>query len=268
MNKFQFLRYNDFIIEYAKFGNGNQILLCLHGFGRHASDFLPLEKLLENSFTCIAINLFHHGNSKLLKPENTFSKSDLIAIIQQLCVHEKIPRFSLLAYSLGGKVALSIAESLPEKVNELFLFAPDGIKANPWYQFASQTFIGQSLNRINIHQPWIFTTLLQLSRWFNWASERQIEFAMRQMDSKAKRRNVFQIWKTYRLIQPQLPSLKHQLESHKIPCHFFVGKFDGIIPIQPILSFCETSPVCNIQLLHTGHIIPIEKIAHEINKIQ
>lgn len=255
-------------IEYQCFGTGEEVLLCFHGFGRESSDFKPLEITLGERFKIIAINLFHHGNSRF--PNNRLEKfpldrNELELFFELVRTKEKFTRFSLLGYSLGGKVALTLAELYAHEVNHLLLAAPDGIKANPWYYFASQTTLGQRLNKQSITNPWLFTGFIKLSKQFGFASERQVKFAISQMGNAPKRLTVYKIWMTYRRVKPNLNSLAGFIKKHKIQTHVYIGKHERIIPINPIKEFVrDIKSNGQLHLLDCGHQIDFEHLGRVI----
>ena len=73
---------NDVQLEYIKYGDGKEHVLCMHGHGRQAEDFKFVAK--ENR-KVISINLFHHGNSifPLDRIEkNPITTSEVIQLMQ------------------------------------------------------------------------------------------------------------------------------------------------------------------------------------------
>ena len=129
---------NNLALEYLTFGKGSNIILAFHGFGRKAEDFLLFEKILEEKYTVISFNFFHHGNSSYPNDrieKNTLSVEELNDFFEYFLKEKNISRFSLMGYSMGGKICLSLLEKFANRIDDIFLFAPDGIKINFWYGF-------------------------------------------------------------------------------------------------------------------------------------
>lgn len=268
MNNFKLISVNGLQLEYLRFGTGAKILFCFHGFGRNAGDFLAFENSLASHYQIISVNLFHHGNSffpegRLANKPMTFD--ELSHFFNALRKQEKVERFSLMGYSLGGKVALTLAQLFTPELDALYLAAPDGIKANPWYYFASQTKLGQTLNKKSISNPWIFDWFMKGSSALGLANKKQARFAQSNMLSEQKRQQVYNIWMTHRKIKPKLEVLERQLKFHEVNTLVFVGKFEKVIPVVPVKNFVERLGEYGSYVeLDSGHQINFEMLGELI----
>jgi pimeloyl-ACP methyl ester carboxylesterase len=151
--------YHDITLEYLTIGEGSDVILCLHGFGRNAEDFAIFESLLQPNQRILAVNLLAHGNS--IFPATRISRKPLTkeewsTVIAALLQSLNIERFHLAGYSMGGRMAMVLMEQMPEKIKSLILLAPDGLKINWIYRFVSETKLGRILYRSIIENPnWI-----------------------------------------------------------------------------------------------------------------
>ena len=127
------LSYKNSTIGYYRFGSGTQIAFCFHGYGEEALLFEFLGKYAGTEFTFYAIDLPFHGKTIWQEGLN-FSASDLLQIIVKVLEQHNDPfqsafsdniKFSLIGYSLGGRIALSLYECIPDKIEKLILLAPD-----------------------------------------------------------------------------------------------------------------------------------------------
>ncbi len=116
-------------------GSGEKLLICLHGFGESALHFKCLAPALGDTYTIIALDMPLHGKTE----------DDLPALIAQLLEQHGRQRFSLMGYSMGGRLALCVIEKMAAQVDELILLAPDGLKNNPWHLFVTQTSWGNKI---------------------------------------------------------------------------------------------------------------------------
>jgi len=100
-------------------GTGPAVVL-LHGFLENGSMWSSLATSLENDFTIIRIDLPGHGTSALLEePQSMKSMARAVASLLQSL---NIDRFAAIGHSMGGYVALELAQMHPENVAALSLF--------------------------------------------------------------------------------------------------------------------------------------------------
>ncbi len=109
-------------------GTGDPLVL-LHGFTGGGANWSVQTEALEQYFRVVTIDLPGHGQSD--SPDNPeryaieSSAADLTTIFDVL----KFERVNLLGYSMGGRLALYIALTYPERINRLILeSASPGLK--------------------------------------------------------------------------------------------------------------------------------------------
>src|SRR6202012_1075149 len=102
---------NDFInLHYYKFGSGDKIMLCFHGYGMHGKQFKILETTLGDQYTFIGFDLFFHKETKLKDQsletvKKGISKKAFIDLITEFCGSQNINRFDVIGYSMGTHFA-------------------------------------------------------------------------------------------------------------------------------------------------------------------
>ncbi|GLC88131.1 putative 2-succinyl-6-hydroxy-2,4-cyclohexadiene-1-carboxylate synthase [Lysinibacillus piscis] len=106
----------------------SQTIVALHGFTGSTTTWQTLAKAMPN-VRVIAIDLIGHGQTAIPEQSNRFSMEeqiqDLEAIFQQL----SLEHFTLLGYSMGGRIALSYTLAYPTRVVQLLLeSASPGLK--------------------------------------------------------------------------------------------------------------------------------------------
>jgi len=269
VNNLRILEYKTLKLSYLVKGTGSKGLICFHGYGRKADDFMALN--LTSGIKIISINLPFHSESQFEEknPEKTLWKEDLIHCVSKIIKDEKVESIFLVGFSLGAKAVLTLLETTTFSIQGAVLFAPDGFKSNPWYWFASQTKFGEFLNRSSIRQPWVFNTFIKISKIGGFASERQLNFAKQQMDSAEKRELVFNIWRAHRKLNVNLNKVKSRIHREGILMRIILGRFDKIIPSVPIQKWVESSNESLLIEEKCGHQIPIGIIEkHVLELIQ
>ncbi|MFJ6207964.1 2-succinyl-6-hydroxy-2,4-cyclohexadiene-1-carboxylate synthase [Lysinibacillus sp. NPDC092081] len=97
-----------------------QTLVALHGFTGSTVTWINLIKSLP-SVRVIAIDLIGHGKTAIPEQSSRFSMQEQIQDLEEVFVQLQLKKFTLLGYSMGGRVALSYAISYPERIEKLIL---------------------------------------------------------------------------------------------------------------------------------------------------
>ncbi|WP_144211531.1 2-succinyl-6-hydroxy-2,4-cyclohexadiene-1-carboxylate synthase [Shewanella donghaensis] len=94
-------------------------LVLLHGFLGSKEDWQASLPILSQHFHCICIDLPGHGENELILPTPGFETA--AKFIVDKVTELGYPRFHLLGYSLGGRMALHIAKFYPQSLLSLVL---------------------------------------------------------------------------------------------------------------------------------------------------
>ncbi|WP_295127247.1 alpha/beta hydrolase [uncultured Chitinophaga sp.] len=240
-------------------GKGPQLLICLHGFGESAAHFNCLEEELGNIFTIVSLNMPFHGETEW-KEQRDFDKDDLEALVKKILERQGKQNFSLMGYSMGGRLALCIVEKMADRIENLLLAAPDGLKNNPWHMLVTQTRWGNRLFKHTTYHPAFFFRLLTLSNRFGLINQSVYKFAFFSMDKLEKRELVYTVWTSLRRMMPNKRRCKKLIATHKIDTLMFFGKFDRVIPPSLGYHFSDGSFPCKIIVLNKGHQLLSESL--------
>ena len=227
--------YKDFVFEYKLFGSGEEYLLAFHGFGREADDYKIFEKTLGEKYMIVAINLYHHGNSEYPVErmfDNQITKKEFIAHVEELLNKLKIDRFSIMGYSLGGRVALTCVQLYYKRINRIILIAPDGLKISYYNNFVTRTNVGKNFIKWLVKKPEEFFSMIErLHRYkiVNNRMKRMINFHFETHEKRVLLRNVISSFKN---IIPNLNKVARYINKHNIEIVMVFGKHDFIIPIK------------------------------------
>ncbi|BCJ86309.1 2-succinyl-6-hydroxy-2,4-cyclohexadiene-1-carboxylate synthase [Effusibacillus dendaii] len=101
-------------------GNGFPLLL-LHGFTGSSRTWQPHVSCWNPFFRTITVDLIGHGDSDSPHDADRYRMEACVADLLELMNQLQIDRFGLLGYSMGGRVALQLANAAPERVAALVL---------------------------------------------------------------------------------------------------------------------------------------------------
>src|ERR1043165_7989118 len=113
-------------LHYLEMGSGKKILLAFHGYANDAAIFRSFEQYLGHEYTILSFDLLHHGKSTWTD-DVILSKQDLASLITEVRDIYTAEKISLLGYSMGGRVCLTVMELFPASVEKLVLIAADGL---------------------------------------------------------------------------------------------------------------------------------------------
>lgn len=102
---------------YRDKGNG-EALIILHGLYGSSDNWQSVARLLTPRFRVISIDLRNHGKSPH-HPSHTYPDmaNDIVQLLDKLVIKQAC----LLGHSMGGKVAMQLAITYPERVSSLIV---------------------------------------------------------------------------------------------------------------------------------------------------
>lgn len=262
--------YKNSRISYYQFGSGSKTAICFHGFGEDGTLYSFLEKYAGDQYTFYSIDLPFHGKTEW-NEGMTLTHKDLQQIIAEILRlnNQKQKtlnlKLSLLGFSLGGRIALSFYQAQPEIVEKIILLAPDGLKLNPWYWLATQTWIGNKLFSISMKYPGFFFSILKAMNKMGFVNASVFKFVNYYIGNKAARQILYERWTGLRKIKPDLPRIKHFIRQYKTPTRLVYGKHDRIIlPVRGELFQKGIEEFCVLTVIASGHQVVHENHAEEI----
>ena len=107
-------------ITYVDSGSGSPLLM-LHGFTGSRLAWQGIEEDLARRFRVIAINLIGHGETSAPDDPGRYTIRRAVEDILQLLDRLEISRAAVLGYSMGGRVAMNLALTAPERLSSLVL---------------------------------------------------------------------------------------------------------------------------------------------------
>lgn len=255
--------YKNSVIGYYRFGIGPKPVICFHGYGEEAAIFGFLANCAGNQYTFYSIDLPFHGKTDW-NDGLTFTAKNLQQIVEQI-IGDHHPKFSLLGFSLGGRIALSLYQTIPEKIEKIILLAPDGLKVNSWYWLATQTWLGNKFFAFTMKKPHWFLGFLKLLNKLKLINASIFKFVNYYIGDAEVRRLLYTRWTTLRKLKPHLQKIKNLISSTKTPVRLVYGKHDRIILSSVGEKFRKgIEDHCTLTVIHSGHQVLHEKHSDEI----
>ena len=253
------------IIHAVLFGTGDKLLICFHGFGEDAEKFRSLEPALGSHYTVVSIDLPFHGKTRWQK-DDFFYPDDLKKLINEILQTCGKKKFSLMGYSLGGKIVFAAIEPFAGQIDEVILVAPDGVKTIAWYDVAVYPAWGRALFRRFVENPRFVFSLARLLRSSGVIGERLFNFLKMQTDSEEKRQKVYDVWMAIRYLKSTLSDIKNLLNTHGIKSYIFIGRYDRVITTRIGNRFSEGLKHNKLLVLEKGHNLITDALNDPLKK--
>lgn len=245
------------------FGRGPAIALCFHGYGEKAESFVFLENYLSDKFTFYSINLPFHGDTEWREGLD-FTETDLVNVINRL-IGEQTREITLLGFSLGGRIALTIYQLMPVRIEKMVLMAPDGMKLNFWYWLATQNYPGNRLFAWTMKHPGWFFGILKVLNVFRLVNSSIFKFVRHYISDPVIRDLLYKRWTTLRKLKPDIPAIKNLVKKYKTKIRLIYGQHDRIILSSRAKKFqTGIEEWCTLDIIHSGHQVLHEKHIEEI----
>ena len=241
--------------HYSRWGEGNRVLFAFHGYGESAASFRFLAAALARDFTVIAIDMPFHGETEW-NEGHLFAPGDLLGLLSEIAAG--LPgggeEWSLLGYSMGGRVALQLVELAPEKIRWLVLLAPDGLRVNPWYWLATQTGPGNRLFEYTMRHPGWFFFLLRAANGLRMVNPSVYKFTLHYIDDAEVRRLLYTRWTVMSGFTPLPGVISEIVRRRGMSVHLLYGRFDRMIKWQRGEKFRRRcAPFCQLTVVPSGH---------------
>lgn len=256
-------------LHYSKWGKGRHILFVFHGFGLSYLDMISFTSHWENDFTCYGFDLPYHGanekdwNQRKVKP---YSEEEFAQFFDAFADDIGAKTFSVLGYSLGGRMSLKLSELLPDRVTNIYLFAPDGLKKSKWYVMFNHNFFGRAIFRFFIKHYRFFFKLAERLRKLGLISNNLMKFVQSNTATRDMQWQVYFLWTGLRHLDPNWKKMIKAWEKHPKSVDVFLGYHDRVIPPSHAKKIERDYPTAIIHVFPSGHFILTDKNAELIIK--
>ncbi|HUR11311.1 MAG TPA: alpha/beta fold hydrolase [Flavitalea sp.] len=249
-----------------RYGTGSRYIFCFHGYGETADTFSFLYSHLLPGQTLIAIDLPFHGKTDW--KEGIGLGSQMLAAIMEEISGTNHPPYILIGYSLGGRIALHYCQDFPERIKKLVLLAPDGLKLNPWYWFATQTRMGSALFSFTVQRPAVLSRILNTGHHLNLVNSSIYKFVRQHLHRKEVRSALYARWMCMRFFRPDLRRVRSLITQHNISIRLLYGAHDRMIRPSRGEKFRKgIESFCTLQVIDSGHGVLDEKNVQVISHL-
>lgn len=255
---YKIFKKDKYEVEFNVFGHGEKKLLLFHGFGQDLQ-IAQMMSSLYSDYTIISTNLFYHSfdivNDEFYELGEVTIKefvSLFESLLNDLSIGEEC--FSVLGYSIGGRLASVFVENSGLKIKELFLIAPDGYQFSFFYWFVTYTRLGLKSYNMVMNNIYEFKELANFLKKIKLLPSNLYKFFIISIGLKRNRTIAPKVWRVYKLLVVNEGLLKSKVKKENIDVKVFLGAYDPVIRLKQVKK--RLSKFANeIVVVNKGHKI-------------
>ncbi len=233
-----------------RWGSGSKLLIAWHGYGDQATQFAPLASSLGERYTIYSVDLPYHGKTVWNAP---YHPSDLVQLVEWIMQKEAVESCGLLGFSFGGRLALCLWPLLAERLEALYLLAPDGLETKASRGISWLPMAGRRLLINSLQNPAWFLKLVDRLHRVGLVASFPKRFLDHHLSDDQRRARLFYTWLIVDNFSLQKKKLLVALRESSIPVVLCFGEKDEIVPARVGTSMAAAGPMVNLQLLPSGH---------------
>lgn len=243
-------------VHYYRFGHGPRLLIAFHGFGDSAGLFGALQPL-EERYTVVALDLPYHGRTHWSASD--YGAEDIDAIVSAILHREGRQVFTGLGFSYGGRIWLSSIERFANRLEALWLIAPDGLGTRG---MAFPLIIPLPLRRglvWALQNPGWLLGLAAILRRFRLLDAFTLRFLHFFLNNKERRRCLLHTWLSLDDFRVFRRRARRQLLESGLKTTFVLGRQDELISIPAVRRFAEGLECVRVVLRRGDHYSLIDR---------
>ncbi|MGB1217538.1 MAG: alpha/beta fold hydrolase [Saprospiraceae bacterium] len=236
--------------RYLAMGQGETLLLALHGYGERCTIFHPLGKKLPAHYRLASIDLPVHGATDWKK--RRFKPKDISELLNAILTQEKREKCEVLGFSFGGRIALCMMEHCSDKISGLYLVAPDGVKVSGLYRVVQKfpdvfrrTMFRGAVNRYTLK---LAETLFSRG----WMNHHDFRFISSHFQKVARKR-LFLYWMSMPFLEPDWQKAKRLIQEKNVKLDVFLATKDEVVPPAAGRMLTKDVDGANIVFLNANH---------------
>jgi pimeloyl-ACP methyl ester carboxylesterase len=254
MENNQFISFKNAKIFYRVTGKGKTVAL-IHGFGEDGNIWNDTVETLKSNFRVIVPDIPGSGKSTILKEENTqISINDYAEVIINVLQNESIDNCSVIGHSMGGYIALAIAEKYNEVLNGFGLFHSTAFQDN---EERKQSRL-KSIEFLQTHDAISFLKTSIAGLFAEKFKQEHADIVEKLIDGgRSFSSEILIQYQTAMMSRPERTSV---LQKTKLPVLFIIGEKDQSIPLQQSLTQCHIPSLSSVYILpNAGHMGMLEE---------
>ncbi len=245
-------------VHFHEYGTGTKPMLAFHGYGMTGRQFHVLEKSIIPHYHIYGFDHFFHGESSLdgwtdKQIRTGMTKQMMYSYLQEWFNIYGEQRISLLGYSLGANLALTLVEEYAHLIDEIILMAPDGLTKRTGFHTLTHNIIGKRLFNIATKSTWLAPFLLKAVKKAGVIDQSLYQIAYNEIDTEKKRLDVYNTLNLIKQLNPDIEKVAALVNQYHIKCTLIFGTDDHLFPISVAKDLIALVNDTKIHEVKMGH---------------
>ncbi len=241
------IQFKNIAVSFTDTGSGPAIVL-LHGFLENRDMWTDITNVLSANFRVVTIDLLGHGETDCLG--YVHSMEDNAAVVNAVITHLQIKKATIAGHSMGGYVALALAEMHPKTVKAIILI---NSTAKP---DSEERKINRDRAIKAVKQNYTNFVRLSIANLFSENNRTRLENEINYVRNQALKTPLQGIVATLEGMKVRADR-QSILSSGKYPVLFILGKQDPVLNYEETIDQADHKSV-ELITFPDGHMSPIE----------
>jgi len=228
--------------------------------------FSPLKNSLGKHYTIYSFDFAYHGKTEW-NESHGFTKAEFLKFLDAFMRHHHFNKISLMGFSMGGRIVLSVIPDLAEKLKDVILIAPDGIEERIYYRSFMAGKPGEAVFREILRHPKLLIAAADAFSKIGLTKKYLAEYMKNYWADERIREKLFNVWLSMRTYRANLDRIKAASEKRYPKIFLLWGNHDRMIPSRLAHYFKQKVPQCELKMVDGGHFIVNEKLNHALNEL-
>ena len=261
-----FFQHRNSTFHYCTFGNGSLPLIAFHGFGQTGQMFAPVAESFGRKYTIYSFDFAYHGRTEW-NEKTACTKSALIAALNEFMRLKGFDKISLMGFSMGGRIVLSLIADFASKLKEVFLISPDGISERIYYRDIIANKAGEAVFRKILKHPEMLINATQTFSKIGLTKKYVADYVKSYLGEERRRIKIFNVWLSMQTFRANLRSIREASARDHLKIYLMWGKHDKMLPVEYAHRFKKAVPSSELILVDGGHFIVNERLNSIMNQL-
>jgi pimeloyl-ACP methyl ester carboxylesterase len=247
------------IIKGKVIGEGSLLFIAFHGFANSADYLFPLANEIGDLAKIYIIDLPFHGETNWSSP--FYTATDIIDVCEAILEKEHSASFSLIGFSMGGRIAAKLVELIPTRIDRIYLISPDGFNTK-WIRHFDK-FPQKMRYRISNWSK-IEKVLLKTTRFLSRTrviDDFPYKFFKKHLSTPTYKNRLFGSWISLKHFNLNLKDIQSILEQQDKEMHLIFGNRDKLVKSKKASRKGKILKNAIRHELNTGHRLSASDLA-------